>query len=117
MEIARILKEAGFEVAGLAQSVLEAREILKRSGCDAAVLDINLGGETSEAIAAELTANNTPYVTLSGYSREQHFSFPGAPALTKPLRPPLLVAELRKCIENRARITHERAEPSASDKM
>jgi hypothetical protein len=66
------------------------------------VLDINLGGETSEAIAIELTANKTPFVTLSGYSPEQHHpAFAGAPALRKPLRLQLLIAELSKCIEHR----------------
>ncbi|MGA7323745.1 MAG: hypothetical protein WBX25_04505, partial [Rhodomicrobium sp.] len=74
----------------------------RRSGCDAAVLDINLGRETSEAIAAELTASETPFVTLSGYSEEEHHSaFAAAPALTKPVRPEPLIAELRKCIEQK----------------
>jgi PAS domain S-box-containing protein len=111
MEIARILREAGFNVAGFARSVLDARQILERSGCDAAVLDINLGTETSEVIAAELTASNTPFVILSGYGREQHSVYDGATALTKPLRPALLVAELRKCMEKRARI-HPNNPPS-----
>jgi hypothetical protein len=72
---------------------------LKWHGCDAAVLDINLGRETSEAIAIELTANATPFVTLSGYSSEQHHPvFAVAPALRKPLRLQFLVAELKKCI-------------------
>jgi hypothetical protein len=66
------------------------------------VLDINLGGETSEAIAIELTAIKTPFVTLSGYSQEQHHPvFAGAPALRKPLRLQLLIAELSKSMEHR----------------
>jgi len=95
MEIAHILKEADFAVAGVARSVVEAREILTRSGCDAAVLDINLGTEASEEIAIELAANDTPYVTLSAYGSERHPVHTRA-ALTKPLRPAQLVAELRK---------------------
>jgi hypothetical protein len=77
-----------------------ALDLLRTSGCDAAVLDINLGHTTAEAIALELTANNTPFVTLSGYSSEQlHTAFRGVPALRKPLRLPFLIAELRKCVE------------------
>ena len=100
IEIAHVLTEAGFEIVGPARRVSAALELLRRSGCDAAVLDINLGRETSEAIAAELTASETPFVTLSGYSEEEHHSaFAAAPALTKPVRPEPLIAELRKCIE------------------
>jgi PAS domain S-box-containing protein len=102
IEITHALTRAGFDVVGPARSVRAAIQFLKCSGCDAAVLDINLGGETSEAIAIELTANETPFVTLSGYSPEQHHPvFAGAPALRKPLQLQLLIAELSKCIEHR----------------
>jgi PAS domain S-box-containing protein len=102
IEITHALTRAGFEVVGPARSVPVAIQLLKCSGCDAAVLDINLGGETSEAIAIELSANKTPFVTLSGYSPEQHHAvFAGAPALRKPLRLQLLITELSKCIEHR----------------
>jgi CheY-like chemotaxis protein len=100
IEIAHALTGAGFEVVGPARSARVALDLLKRSGCDAAVLDINLGRENAEAIAVELRANKTPFVTLSGYSSEQHqAAFTGAPALRKPLRLEFLIAELRKCIE------------------
>jgi CheY-like chemotaxis protein len=102
IEITHALTRAGFDVVGPARSVPMALQFLKCSGCDAAVLDINLGGETSEAIAIELTAIKTPFVTLSGYAPEQHHPvFAGAPALRKSLRLQLLIAELSKCIEHR----------------
>jgi PAS domain S-box-containing protein len=100
MEIAQVLDAAGFDVAGPVGSTSAALELLKRKGCDAAVLDINLGGETSEAVAVVLLESGMPFVTLSGYSREQHPPvFRSAPALMKPLRPELLAAELKRCIE------------------
>ncbi|MGA7325008.1 MAG: response regulator [Rhodomicrobium sp.] len=102
-EIAHVLTEAGFDIIGPARSVPTALDLLKRFACEAAVLDINLGRETSEAVATELRAAETPFVTLSGYSCEEHHSaFAGAPALTKPLRPGLLITELRRCIEQKA---------------
>jgi PAS domain S-box-containing protein len=109
IEIARALTAAQYEVVGPARSVAVALEHLKRSGCDAAVLDINLGRETSEAIAIALAANKTPFVTLSGYSPEQHHPvFASVPALRKPLRLQLLIAELRKCIDSSDSRTTER---------
>jgi PAS domain S-box-containing protein len=111
VEIAHVLTGAGFEIVGPARSVAAALELLKQHSCDAAVLDINLGSETSEAIALNLTASGTPFVTLSGYTRDDHRSvFAAAPALTKPLRPGLLIAELRKCIQNKGQASLQRAE-------
>jgi CheY-like chemotaxis protein len=100
MEIAQVLDAAGFDVAGPVGSTPAALELLKHKGCDAAVLDINLGGETSEAVALELLQSGMQFVTLSGYSRDQYPpAFRSAPALMKPLRPELLVAELKRCIQ------------------
>jgi PAS domain S-box-containing protein len=100
LEIAQVLDAAGFDVAGPVGSTPAALQLLKHGGCDAAVLDINLGGETSEAVALELLRRGTPFVILSGYSRDQYPpAFRNAPALMKPLRPEHLVAELKRCIE------------------
>jgi hypothetical protein len=66
------------------------------------VLDINLGGETSEPVARELNDRGTAFVTLSGYSQEQRASaFERAAALAKPLQRDLLVAELKSCLEHK----------------
>jgi PAS domain S-box-containing protein len=101
MEIAQVLDAAGFDVAGPVGGTSAALELLKHGGCDAAVLDINLGRETSEAVALKLLKSGVPFVTLSGYSREQYPpAFRTSPALMKPLRPALLVAELKRCIEH-----------------
>ncbi len=99
MEIAQVLRDADFEVLGPARSVAAALSLIEESGCDAAVLDINLTRETSEPVARKLLADGTRFVTLSGYSHTQHLPiFDGVPALAKPLRPALLVAEIRRCL-------------------
>ena len=68
------------------------------------MLDVNLGCETSERVALELKERGRPFVALSGYSREQHPpAFSGAPAFTKPLKPELLVRELRRLLETESR--------------
>jgi CheY-like chemotaxis protein len=97
IEIAQVLNGAGFDVVGPVRSVCAALELLERSGCDAAVLDINLGTETSEPVALALRKHGTPFVTMSGYARDQYPpAYKGGLALTKPVRPELLIAELRK---------------------
>ena len=99
LEIAKILSDAGFEVVGPARSVSPALALIEKQGCDAAVLDVNLGDETSEAVAKKLRAARTPFITLSAYSRSQHPPvFAEAPVLFKPLRSELLLAELKRCI-------------------
>jgi hypothetical protein len=67
----------------LARPLVQGLELLKARGCDAAVLDINPGTETSELVALELKERGTPFVTLSGSAPEQP-AFRGAPALAKP---------------------------------
>ena len=100
LDITQILAGAGFDVVGPANSVAQALELIRRDGCEAAVLDVNLGCETSERVALELIERGRPFLTLSGYSREQHpAAFSGAPALTKPLQPELFVTEVRRLLD------------------
>ena len=102
MEIAHVLRSAGFEVVGPAQAVAPALSLIEEVGCDAAVLDINLRGETSELVAHKLLANGTKFVTLSGYLQAQHPPiFNGVPAIAKPLRPALLVAGIKRCLASK----------------
>ena len=98
MEVASMLTDAGFDVVGPAHSVGQAMDALNRFGCDAAVLDSNLGTETAELIAVALSASQTPYIIVSGYARDQQpDGLKHAPLLTKPLLAGALVKELEKC--------------------
>ena len=103
MEIASVLADAGFDVLGPAASVRAAfRCLAETSGCDAAVLDINLGAENSEPIARKLAASGIPFIAVSGYSREQLPAiFTGAPFASKPLDHGQLLDELRKMVPAR----------------
>jgi two-component sensor histidine kinase len=105
LEMAHILKQAGFDAVGPARTVAQALELIKVKGCDAAVLDINLGKETSELVALELTKANTPFISVSGYSRAQQPAiFEQAPALTKPVQPDSLLAAITGFLAGRASI-------------
>ena len=95
VELADELAEAGFKVVGPASSTARALRLMDDTGCDAAVLDVNLGKETSEAVALALRESGTPFVVLSGYSSiELGAAFQGAPFLSKPVQWQQLVKTL-----------------------
>jgi DNA-binding response OmpR family regulator len=99
LDIRKQLANAGFEVLGPATSVANALPLVAEPGCDVAVLNVNLGNETSEPIARKLQASGKPFVVLSGYCRDDlPPSFNGATFLAKPVLADELVAAVRACI-------------------
>jgi DNA-binding response OmpR family regulator len=99
LDIAGQLTEAGLTIVGPAVSVASALKLIRKEGCDAAVLDINLGRETSEPIVRQLRAQNIPFVILTGYANSAALPrYDGAPALSKPARPAELIAALLRCM-------------------
>jgi PAS domain S-box-containing protein len=100
LEVAGELEAAGFQVLGPAGSVAQALALIDTHAlCDAAVLDVSLGRETSQPIALRLIASGTPFVTVTGYAPEQMpAAFRGAPLVNKPLQPGHLVQALTKCL-------------------
>jgi CheY-like chemotaxis protein len=105
MEIASILASAGFEILGPASTVAQALDLLDRSACDAAVLDVNLGKETAEPIARFLAANGKPFITVSGYAREQQPAvFRDSLLLPKPLRSDMLIDAVNQCFVSDGRL-------------
>ena len=98
-ELGQALESAGFEVIGPAPSVAQALTLIKERICHAAVLDINLHGETSEAVAHVLAALRIPFMTMTGYARTQQPPvFERVPHFTKPVPSAVIVAELRKML-------------------
>jgi DNA-binding response OmpR family regulator len=65
------LRSAGYQVVGPAATTSQALALLEAEGCDLAVLDVNLGRETSEAVAVALKRTSTPFIVISGYSAAQ----------------------------------------------
>ncbi|MBM1174885.1 response regulator [Microvirga arabica] len=95
-----VVENAEGEVVGIAHSVSEARQMIRRLSFDTAVLDLNLtDGEVTPVLEA-LQARKAPTVIYSGGElparvRERH---PELVALRKPVLPGRLVAEiLRAC--------------------
>jgi CheY-like chemotaxis protein len=79
LAMADVLRNAGLNVVGLAASVAEAIQCIESAGCDAAVLDINIGAERAERIARALRGRAIPFVTVSGYSRPAAACLRGCP--------------------------------------
>lgn len=82
------LLDAGFEVIGPARTVAQALEMLAAESPSAAVLDLNLAGESSGAVADALAARGVPFVVATGYGAaglpQGHR---GVPVLPKPYDP------------------------------
>lgn len=66
-----VLREAGFRIAGTAGSVAEARAVLRRRRFDVALLDIQLGTESSLDLVAQILREDpaAPIVLYTGYLR------------------------------------------------
>lgn len=86
MEAEHLLREAGFADCHVAGSVRRALALLAERDIAFALLDIDLGGETSEEVAAALQARSTPFVFASGYGEYPEFrdSFGDVPIVAKP---------------------------------
>ncbi len=66
MDLQDTFEEAGFRVLGPVAAVKMGLKIVREDKPDVAMLDYNLGRETSLPIARELEADEIPYVFLSG---------------------------------------------------
>ena len=65
-----MLAELGCEVVGPAARVSQALAIVEAETFDLAVLDVNLNGQKSFAIADALVARGVPFVFSTGYNKD-----------------------------------------------
>ncbi|MBB3021351.1 DNA-binding response OmpR family regulator [Microvirga lupini] len=91
-----VMENAGGEVVGVARSVSEARELIRRLTFDAAVLDLHLPGGDVTPILEALHAGRAPTIVYSGDElpekvRARH---PELVALRKPVLTGRLMAEI-----------------------
>jgi CheY-like chemotaxis protein len=89
----RMVEDCGGVVLGPVPSVERAMALLDAHGCDGAVLDINLGNETVEAVAERLHETGRPFFFVSGYSSPKSMltdpRFRARTLLAKPVDPRL----------------------------
>jgi CheY-like chemotaxis protein len=86
--LADVLEELGSAVLGPAATVSEAIALVEREPVTAALLDLNLRGETVYPVADRLAAAGIPFVFITGYGHSQLVRrHAGVPVLTKPFGP------------------------------
>lgn len=78
-----MLSDLGVIVIGPAHTLAKGLALAIACDCDAALLDVNLGRERSDAIAETLKSRGIPFVSTSG-SPSSEGIWHGAPALDKP---------------------------------
>jgi len=93
MLIEDMLDELGCVVAAVAARQATALEFLVSERIDAAILDLNLNGDTSFGVAAALAAREIPFLFSTGYGDATLLpEYVGRPIMTKPFR----LADLQK---------------------
>ena len=87
MLIEDILTDWGAVVVGPAARVAHALDLLGQGALDAAILDVNVAGETTFAIAQELARRGVPFAFATGYGADGvPPEFAGRPVLAKPFQ-------------------------------
>lgn len=106
MLVEDVLLDQGAEIVGPAVTVNDALHRINEAQIegviDAAVLDLNLGGETALPVADRLATLGVPFLIATGYGdhcdKGEHTT---APVLTKPYDPVELVAAIKTLCEQR----------------
>ena len=103
MHLERVLRDAGWEVVGPVAHQLAALRLARREPLDAALLDLDLRGESGAPVAEALVARGVPVVVLSGSRRGSPAgSLAGVTRLQKPYRPEVVLRALAAAILARA---------------
>lgn len=86
MEAEDVLRGFGFTDCRIAGSVNAALGVLEGADVSFAMLDVNLGKDTSEAVGHALEERGIPFIFASGYGERslQSGAFKGVPVVTKP---------------------------------
>ncbi|HEY4167488.1 MAG TPA: response regulator [Reyranella sp.] len=85
MLIEEMLRELGYEIAGLSTHLDQAVTLARTAAFDFALLDINLNGRPSFPVADAVRARGLPFLFATGYgSRIVPERYRDAPILQKP---------------------------------
>ncbi len=80
-----MISDLGHKVTGVAAEMDEAAQLAASAAFDLAILDVNLNGENTYALADALTARGIPFVFATGYGISSlKPEWQNAPLLQKP---------------------------------
>ena len=98
MDIEETLKSLGVREVRASSTASDALKLLAGFMPDAAVLDFNLGPETSEAVANDLRARGIPFVFATGYGDTVMIpaKFAKTPIVRKPVSATSLAAKIQQ---------------------
>ena len=97
--VEQMLADLGFDEVESAGTIDEALRAVAAGGFDLAVLDMNLNGTPSHAVAEALRAAGTPCILATGYAQESLAGYSGgAEILQKPFAIGELGAAIRKVL-------------------
>ena len=115
LDMKMVLEYAGYEVLGPVVTVAAALAVITSTKLDAALLDVNLSGEKSYALADALVARSIPFVITTGYSIDdlperfgQHL------VLSKPFAPKGLLRCLKQAMAADKEQGEDQAERASS---
>ena len=100
MELESELTDQGCVVIGPTGHAAPAFALLEDERPDAVLLDVNLDGETTVALAEVLRRRCVPFIVVTGYDLRRHEPaiLREAPRVQKPVRKPELLAALTRAV-------------------
>ncbi|MDY8108935.1 HWE histidine kinase domain-containing protein [Fulvimarina sp. 2208YS6-2-32] len=104
MDAEQLLESHGAKTVAIAASVSEARRILNDDAIHVAMLDVNLGAETSFPLVQILVDRGIPFVFVTGYGEKIEFpeaAGPNVEAVKKPFSEEELIKALTRAIERK----------------
>jgi DNA-binding response OmpR family regulator len=103
LDLQRMLREAGFRVAGPATSLTEIQRLIERGPIGCALVDLDVNRRTPLPVADLLAFADVPFVFMTtggrAYLPQQHAH---RPVLKKPFDKAVLVAALERAIRRQA---------------
>lgn len=101
MMIEDILLELGHDIVAIAGRMDSALNMAAKSSFDLAVLDLNLNGERTDAVAAALRARGIPFVFATGYGAAGvPADCDSVPVVQKPFQPRELALAINEAVRH-----------------
>lgn len=89
-----LLADLGCTSVTVAATVEQALELIASNAFDLAIVDMNLNGARTHAVADALAKMGVPFIFATGYAGHMQEGYRDRPILTKPYRPDQLVTIL-----------------------